>query len=101
MCNKNDQVFHARSKYFGKTGFETKTGKHYKVDLPSDLYNKMKTQADLCGFSMSKLMRIGINDTLYLFIDSSLSQPATFITKDISENAVFDILFRSSDSIFQ
>ena len=41
------------------------------------------------------------DDTLYLFIDSSLSQPATFITKDISENAVFDILFRSSDSIFQ
>lgn len=41
------------------------------------------------------------DDTLYLFIGSSLSQSATFITKDISENAVFDILFRSSDSIFQ
>lgn len=52
-------------KSYKDVDFETKTGKHYKVDLPSDLYNKMKTQADLCGFSMSKLMRIGINDTLY------------------------------------
>ena len=41
------------------------------------------------------------DDTLYLFRGSSSSQSATFITKDISENAVFDILFRSSDSIFQ
>ena len=41
------------------------------------------------------------DDTLYLFKDSPSGQSVTFITKDISENAVFDILFRSADSIFK
>ena len=41
------------------------------------------------------------DDTLYLFTGSLIKNTLTFITKDISENAVFDILFRSSDSIFQ
>lgn len=41
------------------------------------------------------------DDTLYLFTGYLIDNTLTFITKDISENAVFDILFRSSDSIFQ
>ena len=45
------------------------------------------------------------DDTLYIFRHTSSNTlnaaMPTFITKDISESAVFDILFRSSDSIFQ
>ena len=44
--------------------FKTKTGKHYKVDLPINVYNKMKEKSDMSGLSMSKLIRIGLNDVL-------------------------------------
>lgn len=44
--------------------FKTKSGKHYKVDLPNELYAKMKEQSETCGLSMSKLLRIGLNDIL-------------------------------------
>lgn len=44
--------------------FRTKEGKHYKVDLPKELYEEMQEKSSLCGFSLSKLLRIGLNDIL-------------------------------------
>lgn len=82
--------------------------KNYTLKHPI-LNNKLHDRKDihLIGYYDHISTLISINeslltdDTLYLFRGSSLNQSATFITKDISENAVLDILFRSSDSIFQ
>lgn len=44
--------------------FSTKEGKHYKIDLPTNVYQDIKQLSENTGLSMSKLMRIGINNTL-------------------------------------
>lgn len=44
--------------------FNTRSGKRYKVDLPIELYKKMEDVATETGLSMSKIMRIGLNDVL-------------------------------------
>jgi len=44
--------------------FNTSGGVPYKVDLPIDLYNKINEKSQVLGYSMSKLMRISLNDIL-------------------------------------
>lgn len=44
--------------------FNAKEGKHYKVDLPKEIYLKIENKKNETGFSMSKLLRIGLNDVL-------------------------------------
>lgn len=44
--------------------FNTKKGKHYKVDLPNEVYAELKKISEATGFSMSRIMRIALNETL-------------------------------------
>lgn len=45
-------------------GFTVKQSKHYRVDLPIDIYNKLEEQKNSAKMSKSKLMRIGLNEIL-------------------------------------
>lgn len=45
-------------------GFNTTEGVPYKVDLPIELYKLINERAKKMGYSMSKLMRISLNDIL-------------------------------------
>lgn len=56
---KKDEI-----KAYKDLDFNTKAGKAYKVDLPNDVYLEIKKLADTTGFSMSRIMRIGLNETL-------------------------------------
>lgn len=44
--------------------FNTKTGQHYKVDLPNEIYAEIKRISETTGFSMSRIMRIALNEIL-------------------------------------
>lgn len=44
--------------------FNTKKGQLYRVELPNEIYAKMKKISETTGFSMSRIMRIGLNEVL-------------------------------------
>lgn len=54
-------------KSYKDNDFSTKTGKHYKVDLPNEIYNDIERIAENKRLSMSKVMRIGLNDVLNFY----------------------------------
>lgn len=52
--------------------FSIQNGKHYKVDLPLGVYDKLENKKQETGLSKSKLMRIGLFDVLSLISNDKL-----------------------------
>lgn len=53
-------------KSYKDLNFSIKNGKHYKVDLPLEVYFKLESKKKETGLSRSKLIRIGLCDVLNL-----------------------------------